>query len=550
MKLPKLLDCTLRDGGYINNWDFSRHFGEALYRAVSVAGVDYIEVGFFEPGAKAGLPWTNLRADDLRSIRGDLHEGTAIAVMINYGSVTLDDVPDAKDYPADLIRVAAPKSAAEEATAFAAALTAKGYRTTINYMGISNYTNQEILGLVDLMNRFKDEVDYFYVADSFGSLMPKRTREIFTTLRFGTDAALGFHPHNNLQLAFANCLEAMEAGVDIIDGSIFGMGRGAGNLFTDAMLAYYEQCDPERYHLVTVLQFADLYMEAQKESYSWGYSLPQLLSGIFHCHPNYPTNLLREKAYTANDIYGMLRKLPEANKSRYSIEQLEQMKEGHFSKLAAGAAVECSSSIADLCAKNNKRALLICGGSSVAAYQGKIANFIEASDVSVFAVNNPQPPLPADGVFFGNRRRVLQYFDQIPKDSEVVFGPEIHAGAEVNFALKKVSRVNALKIMPGGESPYPMVLPSNSAIEAILGLVQLGYQEIFICGLDGYSSNGPSHYYAEQDAVSVPEEITKQNAQIAHELKGTQQLAAQLGFTFSIITPTLFSDFTAESPLS
>jgi 4-hydroxy 2-oxovalerate aldolase len=395
-----------------------------------------------------------------------------------------------KDYPADLIRVAAPKSAAEEATAFAAAITAKGYRTTINYMGVSNYTNQEILGLVDLMNRFKDEVDYFYVADSFGSLMPKRTREIFTTLRFGTDAALGFHPHNNLQLAFANCLEAMEAGVDVIDGSVFGMGRGAGNLFTDAMLAYYEQCNPERYHLVPVLQFADLYMEAQKDSYSWGYSLPQLLSGVFHCHPNYPTNLLREKAYTADDIYGMLRHLPEANKSRYSIEQLEQMKEAHFSKLAANAAVECCSSIRDLCAKNNKRALLICGGNSVAAYQDKISKFIEASDVSVFAVNNPQPPLPADGVFFGNRRRVLQYFDQIPTDSEVIFGPEIHEGAEVNFALKQVSRVNALKIMPGGESPYPMVLPSNSAIEAILGLVQLGYQEVFICGLDGYSAAG------------------------------------------------------------
>ena len=549
MKLPKLLDCTLRDGGYINNWDFSRNFGDALYRAVSAAGVDYIEVGFLEPGATSGLPWTNLSAEDLRSIRGDLKAGTLIAVMINYGSVTLDEVPDAKDYPADLIRVAAPKSAAEEATAFAAAITAKGYQTTINYMGISNYTNQEILGLVDLMNRFKDEVNYFYVADSFGSLMPKRTREIFTTLRFGTDAALGFHPHNNLQLAFANCLEAMEAGVDIIDGSVFGMGRGAGNLFTDAMLAYYEQCDPERYHLVPVLQFADLYMEAQKESYSWGYSLPQLLSGVFHCHPNYPTNLLREKAYTADDIYGMLRQLPEAQKSRYSIDQLEKMKEGHFSNLADAAAVETSASIQGLCTSHKQRALLVCGGSSVGAYKNKIAEFIKTSNVSVFAVNNPQPPLPADGVFFGNRRRVLQYSDQICAESEVIFGPEIHAGAEVNFALEKVSRVNALKVMPEGRSPYPMALPSNSAIEAILGLVQLGYKEIFICGLDGYTGGQPSHYYTEQDAVSVPEEIAKQNELIAGELKVTQSLAKQLGFSFSIITPTLFQGYSAKTPL-
>ena len=312
---------------------------------------------------------------------------------------------------------------------------------------------------------------------------------------------------------------------------------------------HYEQRDPARYHLVPVLQFADLYMEAQKASYSWGYSLPQLLSGIFHCHPNYPTNLLREKAYTADDIYSMLRHLPESQKSRYSVEQLEAMKEGHISKLAADAAVDCSSSVRALCATHQQRALLVCGGSSVGAYQEQIARFIEVSNVSVFSVNNPRPPLPADGVFFGNRRRVLQYFDRICADSEVIFSPEIHAGAEVNFALQKVSRVNALKIIPEGSSPYPMVLPSNSAIEAILGLVQLGYQEVFICGLDGYTGGQPSHYYTEQDAVSVPEEIAKQNALIQDELKATQSLAEQLNFSFSIITPTLFEEFSVENPI-
>lgn len=549
MKLPKLLDCTLRDGGYINNWAFSRHFGDALYHAVSLAGCDFIECGFFDPSAKEGLPWTNLTAEDLKSIRGELQDGAAIAVMINYGSVQLEDVPDAKDYPADLIRVAAPKSAAAEATKFAAALTAKGYRSTINYMGISNYANHEILELVDLMNRFKDEVEYFYVADSFGSLMPKRTREIFTTLRFGTDASLGFHPHNNLQLAFANCLEAMEAGVDIIDGSIFGMGRGAGNLFTDAMLAYFEQCDPDRYHLVPVLQFADLYMEAQKAHFSWGYSLPQLLSGVFHCHPNYPTNLLREKAYTADDIYGMLRYLPEAEKSRYSGEQLEKMKEEHFSKLAAGATVVSSPSIQKHVTKSKGRALLLCGGNTVNSHKEAIEAFIQAEGMSVFSVNHPTPPLPTDGVFFGNRRRVLQYFDQITADSEVILGPEIHQSAESNFSLDKVSRVNALTLVPQSKASFPMVLPSNSAIQAILGLVQLGYTEIFICGLDGYSTEEPSHYYSEHDAVSAPEEFAKQNALIEEELSATASLSEGLGFSFSIITPTLFERFSEGSIL-
>lgn len=544
MKLPKLLDCTLRDGGYINNWDFSLHFGEALYRAVSHSGCDYVEVGFFEPGNSTGLPWTNISARDLNGLRNSMGAGTSIAVMINYGSVELSDVPQASDYPADMIRVATPKSKAKEGTEFAAALSRKGYQTTINYMGISNYSNAEILSLLDLMNAFKDQVDYFYVADSFGSLLPKRTREIFTTLRFGTDAALGFHPHNNLQLAFANCLEAMDAGVDIIDGSVFGMGRGAGNLFTDAMLAYYEQRNPERYKLVPILQFADLYMEEQKKAYSWGYSLPQLLSGVFHCHPNYPTNLLREKAYTADDIYRMLRHLPEAEKARFSQEQLESVKGQHLEHLAEQAEVVASPSLQVLCEETHAKALLVCGGPSVVEHHEKVKSFIQSEQPSVFSVNNPNPPLEAHGVFFGNRRRVLQYFDQIKPAAEVVFGPEIHAEASANFCLEKVSRVNSLKIMSGAASPYPMSLPANSAIEAILGLVQLGYREIAICGLDGYSVNGASNYYAEQDAIELPEELLAQNRAIEIELAATQELASRIGFSFHIITPTLFSGYT------
>ena len=542
MKLPKLLDCTLRDGGYINGWKFSKVFGGALYRAVSEAGCDFMEAGFFSPGTKNGLPWTNMNSDSIEQLRLGVNGGAKIAVMIDYGKVTLDEIPYAKDYPVDMIRVAAPQNFAEEATLFAAQLAEKGYATTVNYMGISNYSNHEILKLLKLMNRYKDDVDYFYVADSFGSLLPKRTREIFTTLRFGTDAALGFHPHNNLQLAFANCLEAMEAGVDIIDGSVFGMGRGAGNLFTDAMLAYYEQKEPERYQLVPILQFADLHMQEQREKYRWGYSLPQLLSGVFHCHPNYPTYLMREKSYTADDIYKMLSHLPENAKARYSEDQLNDIKELYVQDLADEIDFRATESIQELCSKTSRKALLVCGGHSVEQCRDEIEDFTRRNKLSVYTVNNPQAPIPVDGVFFGNRRRILQYHDKINADTEVVLGPEIHEGATANFSLSKVSRVNALKLVPKEQLSYPMIIPSNSAIEAILGLVQIGYKEIFLCGLDGYKVGVKSHYYREHDAVSIPEEIEKQNHLIAEELRVTATLAEKLGFEFSIITPTLFTE--------
>lgn len=547
MKLPKLLDCTLRDGGYINNWSFSPFFGRALYRAASASGCDYVELGFFDPKAEQGLPWTHLSADFINMLRSDVSSGSKVSVLVNYGSAKIEEIPLATEYPVDLIRIACPKSQAKEATAFAAEVSTKGFETSINYMGISNYSNAEILGLIDLMNQFKDSINFFYVADSFGSLMPKRTREIFSTLRFGTDAPLGFHPHNNLQLAFANCLEAMEAGVDIIDGSVFGMGRGAGNLFTDAILAFYEQKEPEKYSLLPILQFADLHMKALAEEYTWGYSLPQLLSGVFHCHPNYPTYLLQEKLYTADDIYKMLRGLPDSERSSYSQAQMDAIKEHYINDLAQSSEVHLSQSIAQLCSEAKGRALLVCGGNSVVNSKKCIHDFIESKQPSVYAVNNPQVPFQIDGVFFGNRRRILQYFNQIDVDSEVILGPEIHSSAECDFHLIKSTRVNSLQLYKNEASPYKMKLPSNSAIEAILGLVQLGYKEIYICGLDGYEVGQKSHYYNEGDAVCIPEEIDAQNALIIEELRLTETLAQKLNFEFSIITPTRFSEFTLES---
>tara|TARA_B110001469_G_scaffold64138_1_gene61396 strand:+ start:6509 stop:8152 length:1644 start_codon:yes stop_codon:yes gene_type:complete len=542
MKLPKFLDCTLRDGGYINEWKFSWHFANALYHAVSEGGADYIEVGFFEPGNESGLPWTNLSSDDLKRLRREIPHGTKIAVMINYGSVDLDLVPDRSEYSADLIRVATPKNRAKEGTEFAAALTKKGYETTINYMGVSNYTNAEILELIEIINDYKDAVNYFYVADSFGSLLPARTREIFTMLRFGTDAQLGFHPHNNLQLAFANCLEAMEAGVDIIDGSVFGMGRGAGNLFTDAVIAYFETIEPERFQVMPILQFADLYMEEMKQQYSWGYSLPQLLSGILKCHPNYPTNLLKEKAYTADDIYRMLKYLSTEEKPRYSNEVAGSIKEKHFSALAADSLVSVSSNLKKLCAESGQVALLVCGGPSVLEEADLIKGFIEDKKPSVFSVNNPEVPFDIDGVFFGNRRRILRNSDKIDQSKQVLLGPEIHQGAEINFDSENVSRVNLLKIVPDGISPFPTVLPSNSAIEAILGLVQCGYQQIFLCGLDGYQGER-SYYYDETDPVEALEEMNEQNQAITEELRYTKELSDQMGFSFGVITATIFEEY-------
>jgi len=238
----------------------------------------------------------------------------------------------------------------------------------------------------------------------------------------------------------------------------------------------------------------------------------------------------------------MLKYLSTEEKPRYSNEVAGSIKEKHFSALAADSLVSVSSNLKKLCAESGQVALLVCGGPSVLEEADLIKGFIEDKKPSVFSVNNPEVPFDIDGVFFGNRRRILRNSDKIDQSKQVLLGPEIHQGAEINFDSENVSRVNLLKIVPDGISPFPTVLPSNSAIEAILGLVQCGYQQIFLCGLDGYQGER-SYYYDETDPVEALEEMNEQNQAITEELRYTKELSDQMGFSFGVITATIFEEY-------
>lgn len=545
MKIPdklELLDCTIRDGGYINDWSFSDDFGQSLYGAVSESGCSYIEIGFFNPKTKHQSPWCNCTPSVLCKIKGTRTGGAGIAVMIDFGSCELSDIPDPKDYPVDLIRVATPKKNRAAATEFAAQLARRGFQTTINYMAITEYSNEEILDLVTIINRHKDDVKYFYVADSFGSLLPARAREVFSVLSFGTNAKLGFHPHNNLQLAFANSLEAIEAGFAIIDGSIYGMGRGAGNLFLEAALAFLEK-HTTRFKLLPVLQFADLFVDALKNTYSWGYSLPQLISGVLSCHPNYPTNLLAEKLYTADEIYHMLQKLSKIERARFNLENLESLK----SKYGAAELLRSKHLISPTFQREinlHRSVLLLAGGFTVRSHSLEIQSFAKENDTLVISINNPAKEIGAKYILFANRRRLLQHYTQVDRKSPVIFSQSIHSEAAEQFGFEDVTWLNVAKILPTVGSPFQTIVPTNSAVEGILALASCGVKNIFLAGLDGFSGNGVQDYYGESMDNSVsPTEADKRNETLRQELSICRRIALEMGFNFKIITPTKFTDY-------
>lgn len=529
----KVLDCTIRDGGYINNWQFPLDFVKALYRAVSEAGVDYIESGFvFGESRETKSPWANYDPAVYRELLASVPNGCKVSGLLNYGGFDINEIPSASESHFDMLRLVCHRVDASAATETAAILAQKGYETTINYMAISNYTPVQLFELIQIINEYKKEVGFFYVADSFGSLMPNDTRRIVDTLKYGTQANLGFHPHNNLQMAFANSLAAIDAGANIVDGSVFGMGRGAGNLFTEVVVAYLEAQGESRYQLLPLLQFADLFMEPLREQYSWGISLPQMISGILHCHPNYPTNLLSFKMHTADDIYRMLKALPQEQRGRFKSSYMDEALSKFITvKTQRGNVV---SEGLHRAVKTHDHALLLCGGSSVQKYQTDLSLLAKKENCYVIAVNNPNPPVKADAVFFGNQRRLLQHHEQVCDEQEVILGPTINEKAEESLRLEKVSRMMLKNAKEAGVVGF---FPKNSGIMAMLACAELGFKTVHIAGLDGFVLGG-GYYYAERDAVDDPIALKEMDAVLRGEWKAVSEFLKGAGCVVEVVTPT------------
>ena len=286
----RVLDATLRDGGLCNDFFFTDEFVKALYQMNCAAGVDYMEMGY-KASARLFAPekfgkWKFCKDEDIRAIVGDNANGPKIAVMADVGrcDYKTDIVPKAES-PIDMIRVATYIDTIPEAVAMIEDAHAKGYETTCNIMAISKCQESDIK--IALGELAKSPVQTIYVVDSYGSLYPEEIRRVaelyMNTLDQFGGKTLGIHAHNNQQCAFANTIEALSIGVSFLDGTVCGMGRGAGNCTLEALLGFLKN---PRYDLNPVLHFIREYMLPLKASgVQWGYDIPYLLTGLLDQHP-------------------------------------------------------------------------------------------------------------------------------------------------------------------------------------------------------------------------------------------------------------------------
>lgn len=296
----KVLDCTLRDGGLVNDFYFTDEFVRALYQANQLAGVDYMEFGYkaskkiFSPD-KFGK-WKFCDEESIRSIVGDNDSELKISVMADVGrcDYKADILPKA-DSVIDTIRVATYTNAIPSAIAMIEDAKEKGYEVTVNIMAVSKVNGEDLSNSLELLGQ--SNVDVIYLVDSFGSFYPEQIHRLTeqymeTASKYGKQ--VGIHAHNNQQLAFANTLEAMNKGqgATYLDATVNGLGRGAGNCHLEGLLSFLRN---PKYRTIPILKFIENYMlPLREQGLDWGYDVPYLLTGQLNAHPSFAIKFLKE----------------------------------------------------------------------------------------------------------------------------------------------------------------------------------------------------------------------------------------------------------------
>lgn len=303
----KVLDCTLRDGGLVNNFRFDDKFVKDLYRTNIKAGVDYMEFGYKASkeifDVKEFGKWKFCDEEDIRTIVGDNDSDLKISVMTDVGRTDYkNDILERKDSVIDLVRTATYIHQIPAAIEMIEDAKMKGYETTVNVMAVSKVNDEDLESGLELLA--KSDVDVIYLVDSFGAFYPEQIERLadkYLNIGAKYNKQIGIHAHNNQQLAFANTIQALRQGVSYLDATVSGMGRGAGNCFLESLLAFLKN---PKYNLMPVMEFVEKHMlQIKKDGAVWGYDIPYLMTGVLNSHPSTAIKFIQEERTDYKNFY-------------------------------------------------------------------------------------------------------------------------------------------------------------------------------------------------------------------------------------------------------
>lgn len=502
--IPVVLDCTLRDGGYYNDWVFDRHLVERYLAAVEVAGVDVVEIGFRDPSSKCFLgPFAYSSDRHLKEL--PLPNGVDIAVMTDAKALLKDGTPEravnalfqnSRESPVDIVRIAAKAQEVPHLAPAVRCLREKGYRICVNIMQIADQSGQEIEALARTVADFEC-VDVLYFADSFGSMRPADVNEKVEALRGVWHGAIGVHAHDNMNNALANTLAALDCGASWVDGTVLGMGRGAGNVPTEYLLHSLHGRGLSRYNpdaLIPVLMedFAEL-----RQQYGWGPNYLYYLAAVHGIHPTYLQRLQEPGKIDSESLVNALDYLRQSPSRSFSEEALTQAMRAE--------SVDVAGSWSPSGWAENGDVLLVANGPGLEEHKHAVRDFIRAQKPRVVGLNyiSALEPELIDAFAVCHPSRLLR---DLPSyrglDRPLILPMDDLARSFSGYLCEELLRNFGLRIEPDDFAVHHTgcVIPVRKVVPYALALaVAAGAERIFLVGFDGFGVGDARQ--REMDAV-------------------------------------------------
>lgn len=512
-----ILDCTLRDGGYVNNFNFGVNRIHLIKEKLRDANIEIIECGFLQSG----------KNDPGRTLYGRVEQiqlpqkrdGQMYVAMITHNDIGAAEVAPYQPGYVDGLRLSFHNHGSEweDTKCLARKMMDKGYKVFIQPVGTAFYTDEELLKLIKDVNELDPFA--FYIVDTLGSMYKNDLLRKFFLVEhnLNKNICLGFHSHNNMQLSFANAMTLLELHTDrhiILDSSVFGMGRGAGNLNTELIAHFINSNIDKRYDLVPILELIDDAILPIYKYTPWGFSEPYYLSAIMGVHPNHASYLIDKQSVGMAKIFDLLGRLPVSNRHIFVKQDIEKL---YHAEMANN--VEDSAAIEELSDKIRDRdVLVIAPGGSVRTHSDTINKYIKSKRPFVVSLNFVPDGISPDLVFVSNRKR----FEQLGRR---------------DLSIAVTSNVNAEGITGAYVINYDSLIhgESDSSGIMVLGLlIRLGAKHATLAGYDGFTV-GSNHYNESLDNYMPSETAASLNNSMHRRLREVGKI-----LPIEFITPSVY----------
>lgn len=486
MEKIKLLDCTLRDGGYINDWEFGYQTIRNIISKLVESEVDYIEVGFLRncEYCKDKTLYNNIA--ELKQILPNSTGKTKFVAMALHNLYDIGKLEE-NDGTIETLRVTFHNYDIDEGLEFVSKAIAKGYKVFCNPINIMGYSDAELLVLIEKVNKVRPYA--FSIVDTFGSMMENDLLRIYSLVEHNLDPSIrmGLHLHENLGLSYslAQSFIKMKAAERecIIDGSLSGMGRVPGNLNIELMMDYMNRYHASNYNLSPAYDAITDYIEELKSIEAWGYSTAYALSAKYNLHRNYSEYLLGKGKLRAKDINYILASIAENKKAAFDKDYIEELYQ-EYQNVACGD----TKGIETLKEKIEGRNILILApGSSLVSEEKSIKEFITNNNPIIISANFVTSHYNCDLSFFTNRRRYDKFKDGIIDESLVVSS---NLSKDITSCL---AFVDYYSLACDGAGLF-----DNCVIMLIRLLAQLGMKHVYLAGFDGFDKASPYYAYEKQ----------------------------------------------------